>query len=116
MLVAVLASVTGGANSPAEAGVLPTGMGWLESPHDFLRWRPVDGWLRVVLGASWWHQVPVALLSLVWAGADIPYLHQPELAGCNSVRPVTHPLVKVFLLQENLVEVLLLKIHLSWRC
>ena len=26
----------------------------------------------------------MVLLSLVWAGANIPYLHQPELAGCNS--------------------------------
>ena len=95
---------------------MPAGMGWLELPHDFLRRRPVDGGLRVILGASWWHQVPVALLSPAWAGADVPYLHQPELAGGNSVRPATHPSVKAFHLQENLVEVLLLKIHLSWRC
>ena len=78
-------------------------MGWLESPRDFLRQWLVDGGLRVILGGSWWHQVPVAWLSPEQAGARVPYLPQPELAGCNSVRPVTHPLVKVFLLQENLV-------------
>ena len=68
----------GGQTLPAEAGGLPAGMGWLESPHDFLRWRPVVGWLGVIPGASLWHQVPVVWLSLVWAGAEVLYLHQPE--------------------------------------
>ena len=85
-------------------------------PHVFLRWKPVDRWLRVILATNWRHQVPVGLLCPVWAEAPVPYLHQPELTGCNSVRPVTHPYVKAFPLQENLVEVLSLKIHLSWRC
>ena len=58
----------------------------------------------------------MAWLSLAWAEAEVPCLPQPELAGCNSVRPATHPSVKVFPLQENLVEALLLTIHLSWGC
>ena len=58
----------------------------------------------------------MAWLSLAWAESKVPYLPQPELAGCNSVGPVTHPSVKAFPLQENLVEALLLMIHLSWRC
>ena len=106
----------GGQTLPAKAGVLPAGMGWLESPRDFLRQRPVDGWLAVILGTSLRCQVPVAWLSLAWAEAKVPYLPQPELAGCNSVGPVTHPLVKELPLQESLVEAPVLVIHLSWRC
>ena len=91
-------------------------MGWRESPHDFLRQQPVDGGPRVILGTSLWCQVPMAWLSLAWTEAKVPYLPQPELAGCNSVGPVTHPLVKVLPLQGSLVEAPLLAIHLSWRC
>ena len=60
---------------------------------DFLRQRLVDRGPRIVLGASLWHQVPVAWLSPVWTEAEVPYLPQHELAGCNSVRPATHPSV-----------------------
>ena len=91
-------------------------MEWLELPCDFLRRQPVDGGLRVILGASLWHQVPMAWLSLVWTEAKVPYLPQPELAGCNSVGLATHPLVKALPLQESLVEAPLSTIHLSWRC
>ena len=64
-------------------GVPPAGMGWLDVPRDFLRQRPVDGGPRVMLGASLWHQVPVAWLSLARTEAEVPYLPQHELAGCN---------------------------------
>ena len=60
--------------------------------------------------------MPVAWLSPEQAGAGVSYLPQPKLLGCNSVRLVTHPSVKAFSLQENLVEAPLLVIHLSWRC
>ena len=62
-------------------------------PCDFLRQRPVDGGPRVVLGTSLQHQMPVAWLSPVQTEAEVPYLPQHELAGCNSVRPATHPSV-----------------------
>ena len=91
-------------------------MEWLELPRDFLRWRLVDGGLRVILGTSLQCQVPMAWLSLAQTEAKVPYLPQPELAGCNSAGQVTHPLVKVLPLQESLVEALVSAIHLSWRC
>ena len=62
-------------------------------PLDFLRQQPVDRGPRVNLGTSLWHQVPVAWLSLAQTEAKVPYLPPHELAGCNSGRPVTHPLV-----------------------
>ena len=88
-------------------------MGWLVLTCDFLRWSPVDGWLRVILGASSWCQVPVAWLSPAQTEAEVPDLHQPEPAGCDPLGPVIHPSVKALPLQESLVEATLLAIHLS---
>ena len=105
-----------GQTLPAEAGIPPAGMGWLESPRDFLRWQPVVGWLGVIPGASLRCQVPMAWLSPARAEAEVPYLHQSEPAGYNSLGPETHTLVKALPLQESLVEAPLLAIHLSWRC
>ena len=87
-----------------------------QTPRDFLRQQPVDGGLRVILGASLQCQGPVAWLSPPQTEAEVLYLPQSELADCNSVGPATHPLVKVSPLQESLVEAPLSVIHLSWRC